>query len=138
MPNRFITKVHTSLDSALPVMQDINGYMMVGDSEANEIVIRIFKNGEQVVLDPSPSVNLIRAYVLIDEGSNIIEASDCSINDQGEACVVIPSSAYEEPGVIKIFVRLFSNPASVSNGVGTGWRIKATIARLRCVVQGYN
>lgn len=79
----------------------ISGNMFSQDNKANKIGVRVFKDGEPVTLSGTISANVI----LPDNSTLLVESGSISGN---EASIVLPEDAYENPGMISIFIKLSS------------------------------
>lgn len=116
--------------------QSVDGMIVVGDNNANEIVVELYKDGEKVQLSQSREVNLITGRVMLDDETTMYTIGG-SVNANGEAIVVIPGDSRMTNGMtVTISVLLQAEPTGTSNGVGTGWQLSETIASFRCVVKG--
>lgn len=136
MAEKFTTRIQTTLNKVLPPTQTITGLMMRGDSYANEIVVALYKDGEKVMLSQDRAVHSVGAYIIMPDEQTTYTPSGV-VNDQGEASVTLPSDIYTQTGTLKISIRLFADPATVSGGIGKNWRTQVVIASFKCQVQEF-
>ena len=128
----FTTKVRTNIDNVLQMTQMINGIMMTGDSRANQIVVELYDITGHVSI---PSTVKIVGYFIRGDGYTV--EIDGSVNENGEAVVVIPKAVYYVTGALSIAIRMLDDPHSeiVEEHEIVTYGTKIVIAALSCFVQ---
>lgn len=105
------------LNGQLPVTRDLNGIMMTGDKQANQIIVTLYDHGAKMNV---PSGSAIQGQIIRSDFKSI--EVDGSINGNGEAVVTLPEEAYECSGPLSIAIRMARG------------NYKTVIASLRCQV----
>ena len=109
MTKIFTTRVKTNLNGVLQMTQMVNGIMMTGDNAANQIVVELYNDFDKVII--SNDTRIVGYFIRSD--GNTIEV-DGSVNEEGEAVVIIPETAYQVSGSMSIAVRLFEDPEEMT------------------------
>ena len=105
----FTTRVRTNLNGVLQMTQTINGILMTGDNAANQIIVELFDDYEKVVL--ANDTKLV-GYFIRSDGYTV--EVDGTVDEEGNAVVVIPEVAYEISGSLSMAVRLFEGEHTVT------------------------
>lgn len=130
----FTTRVKTNTDNVLQMTQMINGIMMTGDSRANQIIVELYNNEGRTPIIPGEDTKIVGYFI---RGDGYTVEVDGTINENGEAVVIIPKAAYLVTGAISIAIRLLDDKEIViveSREIIT-YNTKIVIAALSCFVQ---
>lgn len=131
--NIFTTRVKTNLNGALQMTIPLNGIMMSGDGNANQIIVELYDGSEKVLI---PANTKIVGYFI--RADDVTVEVDGSVTEDGEALVVVPELAYEVIGPLIMAVRLFDGSHIIVTETGVHyivWDKKMVIAALKCYVQ---
>lgn len=131
----FITRVRTNLIGALQSNQRIEGIMMTGDKDANQIIVEVYKGNDRVII-PNDEDTKIVGYFVRSDGATL--ETDGEVTAEGYAKVVIPAVAYEISGLLNIAIRILEGEETIIDDHGVEqktWRSKIVIAALSCYVQ---
>lgn len=100
----FTTRVKTNLNGVLQMTQMVDGIMMTGDNAANQIIVELYSDFDKVQIAQGTK---IVGYFIRSDGYSI--ETDGSVNESGEAVVIIPEVAYQVSGSLSIAVRMFDD-----------------------------
>lgn len=130
----FTTRVKTNIDNVLQMTQMINGIMMTGDSRANQIIVEMYNSSGKLPIVPGTDTKIV-GYFIRSDGYTV--EVDGTINQNGEAVVIIPQSAYLITGALSIAIRLLDDKhiEIVAGEEIITYNTKIVIAALSCFVQ---
>lgn len=131
----YITRVRTNLSGALQSNQRIEGIMMTGDKDANQIIVEVFKDNERVRIQDDGDTYII-GYFVRSDGATLETPGE--ITPEGYAKVIIPAVAYEISGLLTIAIRVLAGREEVIDDKGVThitYHSKIVIAALSCYVQ---
>lgn len=100
----FTTRVKTNLNGVLQMTQMVDGIMMTGDNAANQIIVELYSDFDKVQIAQGTK---IVGYFIRSDGYTI--ETDGSVNEAGEAVVIIPEVAYQVSGTLSIAIRMFDD-----------------------------
>ena len=106
MSNNFISRIRTNLDGVLQTTSMFDGIMMMGDDNANQIIVELYRGHTAYSI---PAGTKIVGYFIRSDGATL--EVDGEVTEEGYASITIPAIAYQVSGNLSIAVRMFLDPS---------------------------